>query len=73
MVALARERLFWPKMRQEMEHYITQVCLCVKRKKPNRVTRTPIQSIEMSAPFEMISIDYLHLEKSKGDEEQGSR
>ncbi|KAJ0016367.1 hypothetical protein NQD34_014657 [Periophthalmus magnuspinnatus] len=66
MVALARERFFWPKMRQEMEHYVTQVCNCIKRKKPNRVTRTPLQSIETSAPFEMICIDFLHLEKCKG-------
>ena len=69
MVALARERFFWPKMRQEMEHYVTKVCRCIKRKKPNRITRTPIQSIETSAPFEMISIDYLHLDKCKGGEE----
>lgn len=41
----------------------------MKRKKPNTVTRTLIQSIETSAPFEMISIDYLHLENSKGREE----
>ncbi len=68
MVALARERFFWPKMRQEMEHYVTQVCLCVKWKKPNRVTRTPIQNVVTSAPFEMISIDYVHLEKSRGGE-----
>ncbi|KAI3363968.1 hypothetical protein L3Q82_001566 [Scortum barcoo] len=69
MVALARERFFWPKMREEIEHYVTRVCRCVKRKKPNRVTRTPIQSTETSAPFEMISIDYVHLEKSRGGEE----
>ena len=69
MVALARERFFWPKMRQEAEHYISHVCQCVKRKKPNRITRTPLQNIETSAPFEMISIDYVHLEKSSGGEE----
>lgn len=69
MVGLARERFFWPKMRQEMEHHVTHVCSCIKRKKPNRVTRTPLQSIETSAPFEMLSIDFLHLEKSKGGEE----
>ncbi|KAL2095642.1 hypothetical protein ACEWY4_007790 [Coilia grayii] len=69
MVALARKRFFWPKMRREMEHYVTQVCCCIKRKKPNRTTRPPIRSIETSAPFEMISIDYLHLDKCKGGEE----
>lgn len=56
-------------MKQEMEHYITQVCSCLKNKRPNRVTKTPLQSIETSAPFEMISIDFLHPEKSKGGEE----
>lgn len=69
MMALARERFFWPKMRQAMEHYVTQMCRCIKRKKPNRIIRTPIQSIETSAPFEMISIDYVHLDKCKGGEE----
>ncbi|KAJ8003220.1 hypothetical protein DPEC_G00167140 [Dallia pectoralis] len=69
MVALARERFFWPKMRQEIEHYVTQVCRCMKRKIPNRPIRTPIQSIETSAPFELISIDYAHLDKCQGGEE----
>lgn len=69
MVALARGRFFWPKMRQEMEHHVTQVCTCIKRKKPHRITRTPLQSIETSAPFEMMAIDFVHLEKCNGGEE----
>ena len=69
MLALARERFLLPKMRQEMEHYVTRVCRCIKRKKHNRITRTSIQSIVTSAPFEMISIDYVHLDKCKGGEE----
>uniref|UniRef100_A0A8C1WAH7 Gypsy retrotransposon integrase-like protein 1 n=1 Tax=Cyprinus carpio TaxID=7962 RepID=A0A8C1WAH7_CYPCA len=69
MVAAARARFFWPKMREEMEHYVTRVCRCLRQKKPNRITRTPIQSIETTAPFEMISIDYLHLERSRGGAE----
>ncbi|KAK7909570.1 hypothetical protein WMY93_014254 [Mugilogobius chulae] len=69
VVALARERFFWPKMRRDIEHHVTSVCCCLKSKKPNRVTRTPIQSMETSAPFEMICIDFLHLEKSSGGEE----
>lgn len=69
MVDLARERFFWPRMRQEMEHFVTRVCRCIKRKKPNRITRTSIQSIETTAPFEMIFIDYVHLDRCKGGEE----
>lgn len=67
MVVLARECFFWPKMRQEMVHYVIQVCHYIKRKNlPNRIIRMPIQNIETSAPFEILSIDYLHLEKCKG-------
>ncbi len=69
MVTAAHAHFFWPKMREEIEHYITKVCRCLRQKKPNRITRIPIQSIETTAPFEMISIDYLHLEKSRGGAE----
>ncbi len=69
MVAAARACFFWPRRREEIEDIVTRVCHCLRQKKPNRITRTPIHSIETTAPFEMISIDYLHLEKSRGGAE----
>ncbi len=66
VVSLARDRFYWPHMQRDIEHYCTRVCSCLQQKKPNRQTREPLGRIETTAPFELISIDYVHLEKSKG-------
>ncbi len=65
-VHLARQRFYWPKMQRDIEHYITKVCRCVQQKKPNLPVRAPLQSIHTSAPFELVAIDFAHLEKSSG-------
>ena len=53
-------------MQRDIEHYITRVCQCVKQKRPSLPTGTPPQSIVTTAPFELLSIDFLHLETSSG-------
>lgn len=63
---LIRDRFFWPKMQQDVEHFVTNVCECLKKRKPNRITRAPMMSIKTTHPFELVSVDFLHLEKSKG-------
>jgi len=62
---LARERLFWPHMR-DITHFVTKVCPCLKQRRPNLSTRAPMQNIKTSTPFELISIDFVHLERSSG-------
>lgn len=37
-----------------------------KKKMPKRQTRAPMQSIETTRPFQLVSIDFLHLEQCKG-------
>uniref|UniRef100_H3ALT9 Gypsy retrotransposon integrase-like protein 1 n=1 Tax=Latimeria chalumnae TaxID=7897 RepID=H3ALT9_LATCH len=66
VVSLARECFYWPWMKRDIEHQITHVCQCLKQRKPNQPTRAPMCSIQTTEPFELISIDFLHLEKSKG-------
>lgn len=66
VVHLARERFFWPKMVSEIEKYVTQECSCLKDKRPNLKAKAPLIPIQTTYPFEMVSIDYVHLEKSKG-------
>ena len=63
---LVQERFYWPYMCNHIQHYVSKVCQCIKSKKPNRQPRAPLVNIQCSEPFELISIDYLHLDKCKG-------
>ena len=66
MIELARERFYWPHMARDINHFVTNVCQCIKSKKPVVNARAPAQSIITSAPFELVSIDFVHLEKCAG-------
>ena len=66
VIALARERFFWPRMSSDITHYVSEVCTFLKDKKPNFNRRAPMKPIVTTCPFELVSNDYLHLEKSSG-------
>lgn len=67
MFSLIRERFYWPQMQKDVEHFVTNICECLKKKKPNKQTRAPMTLIHTTCtyPFEMVSIDFLHLDKCK--------
>ena len=66
---LARQRFFWSRMQADIEYFIQNVCSCIKQKRPTFQARAPLQPIVTTSPFEMVSIDFLHLERSKGGHE----
>ena len=66
VIQLAQERFYWPHLGDDIEHYVRRVCQCLKSRKPNREQRAPLVNIKTSEPFEIVSIDYVHLDKSKG-------
>ena len=66
VIQLARERFYWPKMESDVIHFVTQACPCLKQRRHNLSTRAPLTSVTTSSPFELVSIDFLHLEQSSG-------
>uniref|UniRef100_A0A3B3Q8H6 Gypsy retrotransposon integrase-like protein 1 n=1 Tax=Paramormyrops kingsleyae TaxID=1676925 RepID=A0A3B3Q8H6_9TELE len=65
-MSLIGERFYWPQMHNDVNHYVTKSCVCLKQKKPSKETRAPLQNIVTTHPFELVSIDFLHLDECKG-------
>ena len=66
VLLLTRDRFFWPHMQRDIEFYVNKKCRCIKQKKPVMHQREPLKPIITSAPFGLISIDFMHLERSSG-------
>jgi transposase InsO family protein len=61
---ILRDRFYWPRMNSDLEQWIKSCDRCLKRKTP--VNRAGLVSIETSQPLELVCMDYLTLEMSKG-------
>jgi hypothetical protein len=66
VIDTARDRFHWPGMAREIVHYVSKRCKCIKDKKPNVHRRAALKPIQATCPFELVSVDFLHLERSKG-------
>ena len=63
---LLKDRFFWPNMAKDVEKWIASCDRCLRRKAPNLPQRAAMVSITTRQPLELVCIDYLSLEESKG-------
>ena len=65
IISLLRERFFWPGMQEEATQYVVKCSRCLRRKTTPQVA--PLQPIYVTQPLELVHMDYLSLEPSKGN------
>ena len=65
MLELLRDRFFWPEMHMDVASYINSCPRCIKRKTQPDIA--PLHNIEAMQPLEVIHLDYLQIEPSKGN------
>ena len=64
-IHILRERFYWPKMNSDLDHWVKSCDRCLKRKSPTN-HRAPMVNIVTHQPLELVSMDFLTLELSKG-------
>ena len=65
VIELRKDHFYWPSYKKNIRQYVTKKSKCLKDKKPNLVQRAPLETITTIQPFELITIDYLHLDQCK--------
>ena len=62
----SENHLYWSNYEKDIKEYVTEKCKCLKDKKPNLAQRARLETITITQPFELITIDYLYLDQYKG-------
>ena len=65
VLELLRDRFYWPGMHMDVASYINSCPRCIRRK--TQPDTAPLQNIEATQPLELIHLDYLQIEPSKGN------
>ena len=62
---LLRDRFYWPGMHADVVSYVNSCPRCLRRK--SQQDKAPLMNTETSQPLELIHLDYLKIEPSKGN------
>ena len=65
MLELLRDRFYWPGMHTDVASYLNSCPRCLRRK--SKTDQAPLLNIEVNQPLELVHLDYLKIEPSKGN------
>ena len=66
VLQLAKQRVYWPGMEDDIAKFINESCVCLMQRKPCASKKAELQSIITSLPMELIAVDFVKLEKGCG-------
>ena len=67
MLELLRDHFYWPGMHTDVASYINSCPRCLRRK--SQTDQAPLLNMEVNQPLELVHLDYLKIEPSKGNTE----
>ena len=67
VLELLRDQFYWPGMYTDVASYLNSCPRCLRRK--SQADQAPLLNIEVNQPLELIHLDYLKIEPSKGNVE----
>lgn len=63
--SLVKQRFYWSSMERDVRDHVKRCARCVAGKTPEPDGRAPLESIRMTAPLELVCIDFWTAEDSK--------
>jgi len=64
--AILHERFYWPSMIKSIEDHLLSCGRCIRAKSPHLPHKAPLHPIVSTEPLEIVCMDYMSLETSKG-------
>ena len=63
---LARSRVYWPNMEEDIKFFIDNKCPCLASRKQRITAHAPLGTVTSTSPMDIIAIDFLKVDRAAG-------